>query len=69
LKQRLAEQEALIHALQEKLSNREREIDHLLHSAVTIGCSVPNVKVMHRQKLRAGSMPGEKYTMYERHLF
>ena len=25
LKQRLAEQEALIHALQEKLSNRERE--------------------------------------------
>lgn len=28
LKQRLAEQEALIHALQEKLSNREREIDH-----------------------------------------
>ncbi|MGD2592229.1 hypothetical protein ACP8X8_24940, partial [Escherichia coli] len=26
---RLAEQEALIHALQEKLSNREREIDHL----------------------------------------
>ena len=26
LKQRLAEQEALIHALQEKLSNREREI-------------------------------------------
>lgn len=29
LKQRLAEQEALIHTLQEKLSNREREIDHL----------------------------------------
>ena len=29
LKQRLAEQKALIHALQEKLSNREREIDHL----------------------------------------
>ena len=29
LKQRLAEQEALIHALQEKLINREREIDHL----------------------------------------
>ncbi|HHY9966254.1 TPA: hypothetical protein ACV8AQ_005231, partial [Escherichia coli] len=29
LKQRLAEQEALNHALQEKLSNREREIDHL----------------------------------------
>ncbi len=29
LKQRLAEQEALIHALLEKLSNREREIDHL----------------------------------------
>lgn len=29
LKQRMAEQEALIHALQEKLSNREREIDHL----------------------------------------
>ncbi|HAO2801028.1 TPA: IS66 family transposase, partial [Escherichia coli] len=29
LKQRLAEQEALIYALQEKLSNREREIDHL----------------------------------------
>ncbi|MCO5759805.1 IS66 family transposase, partial [Citrobacter freundii] len=29
LKQRLAEQEALIPALQEKLSNREREIDHL----------------------------------------
>lgn len=29
LKQRLAEQEALIHALQEKLNNREREIDHL----------------------------------------
>ena len=29
LKQRLAEKEALIHALQEKLSNREREIDHL----------------------------------------
>lgn len=29
LKQRLAEQEALIHALQEKLSNQEREIDHL----------------------------------------
>lgn len=29
LKQRLAEQEALIHALQEKLSNREREIDKL----------------------------------------
>ncbi|MEC9585026.1 IS66 family transposase, partial [Escherichia coli] len=29
LKQRLAKQEALIHALQEKLSNREREIDHL----------------------------------------
>ncbi len=29
LKQRTAEQEALIHALQEKLSNREREIDHL----------------------------------------
>lgn len=29
LKQRLAEQETLIHALQEKLSNREREIDHL----------------------------------------
>lgn len=29
LKQCLAEQEALIHALQEKLSNREREIDHL----------------------------------------
>lgn len=27
LKQRLAEQKALIHALQEKLSNREREID------------------------------------------
>ena len=27
LQQRLAEQEALIHALQEKLSNREREID------------------------------------------
>nr|BEK81514.1 hypothetical protein EATA8330_44090 [Enterobacter asburiae] len=26
LKQRLAEQEALIHALQEKLSNREREM-------------------------------------------
>ncbi|WP_251281013.1 hypothetical protein, partial [Escherichia coli] len=25
----MAEQEALIHALQEKLSNREREIDHL----------------------------------------
>ncbi|EHA4943298.1 IS66 family transposase [Escherichia coli] len=29
LKQRLAEQEALIHALQEKLNEREREIDHL----------------------------------------
>jgi len=29
LKQRLAEQEALIHGLQEKLSNREREIDYL----------------------------------------
>ncbi|MGV5030692.1 IS66 family transposase, partial [Klebsiella pneumoniae subsp. ozaenae] len=29
LKQRLAEQEALIHALQEKLSNRVREIDYL----------------------------------------
>lgn len=29
LKHRLAEQEALIHALQEKLSSREREIDHL----------------------------------------
>lgn len=29
LKQRLAEQEALIHALQEKLNNRERDIDHL----------------------------------------
>lgn len=29
LKQRLAEQDALIHALQEKLSNRECEIDHL----------------------------------------
>ncbi|WP_430495406.1 hypothetical protein, partial [Escherichia coli] len=29
LKQRLAEQEAQIHALQEKLSNREREIDPL----------------------------------------
>lgn len=29
LKQRLAEQEALIHTLQEKLSHREREIDHL----------------------------------------
>lgn len=29
LKQRLPEQEALIHALQEKLSNREREIDQL----------------------------------------
>lgn len=29
LKQRLAEQEALIHALQEKLSNRKREIDKL----------------------------------------
>ncbi|MGS3264238.1 IS66 family transposase, partial [Escherichia coli] len=29
LKRLLAEQEALIHALQEKLSNREREIDHL----------------------------------------
>ncbi|HCB2860388.1 IS66 family transposase [Klebsiella aerogenes] len=29
LKQRLTEQGALIHALQEKLSNREREIDHL----------------------------------------
>ncbi len=29
LKQRTAEQEALIHALQEKLSNREREIDKL----------------------------------------
>ncbi|EEW3254596.1 hypothetical protein EA478_19470 [Escherichia coli] len=29
LRQRLAEQEALIHALQEKLSNRERETDHL----------------------------------------
>ena len=29
LKQRLAEQEALIHALQEKLSNRKREIDPL----------------------------------------
>lgn len=29
LKQRLSEQEALIHVLQEKLSNREREIDHL----------------------------------------
>ncbi len=29
LRQRLAEQEALIHALQEKLADREREIDHL----------------------------------------
>lgn len=29
LKQRLAEQETLIHALQEKLSNRERGIDYL----------------------------------------
>lgn len=29
LRRLLAEQEALIHALQEKLSNREREIDHL----------------------------------------
>ncbi|WP_430501732.1 hypothetical protein, partial [Escherichia coli] len=29
LKQLLAEQEAMLHALQEKLSNREREIDHL----------------------------------------
>lgn len=29
LKQRLAEQETLIHVLQEKLSNREREIDYL----------------------------------------
>ena len=29
LKQRLSEQEALNRALQEKLSNREREIDHL----------------------------------------
>ncbi len=29
LKQRRPQQEALIHALQEKLSNREREIDHL----------------------------------------
>ncbi|TFA23219.1 transposase, partial [Escherichia coli] len=29
LKQRLAEQEALIHALQEKLSNGERKIAHL----------------------------------------
>lgn len=29
LKQRLPEQEALIHALQKKLSNREREIDQL----------------------------------------
>lgn len=29
LKQRLAEQEALIHALQEKLNNREREIVYL----------------------------------------
>ena len=29
LKRLLAEQEALIHALQEKLSNRVREIDHL----------------------------------------
>ena len=34
LKQRLAEQEALIHALQEKLSNREREIDHLQAAVV-----------------------------------
>ena len=33
LKQRLAEQEALIHALQEKLSNREREIDHRKRTA------------------------------------
>lgn len=30
LKQRLAENEALIHALQEKQANQEREIDHLL---------------------------------------
>ncbi|VUS60240.1 Protein SlyX [Klebsiella grimontii] len=29
LKQRLAEQAELIHALQEQLNNREREIDHL----------------------------------------
>lgn len=29
LKQRLAEQEALVRTLQEKLSQREREIDHL----------------------------------------
>ncbi|ASJ29385.1 transposase [Escherichia coli] len=29
LKQRLAEQETLTQALQEKLSNRVREIDHL----------------------------------------
>lgn len=29
LKQRLVAQDALIHALLEKLSNREREIDHL----------------------------------------
>lgn len=29
LKQRLAEQEVLIYALQEKRSNREHEIDHL----------------------------------------
>jgi uncharacterized coiled-coil protein SlyX len=35
LKQRLAEQEALIHALQEKLSNREREIDQKTESMVT----------------------------------
>lgn len=30
LKQRLAEQEALVRTLQEKLSEREREIEHLL---------------------------------------
>ncbi|WP_149014934.1 hypothetical protein, partial [Escherichia coli] len=35
LKQRLAEQEALIHALQEKLSNREREIDPVSYTQLT----------------------------------
>nr|WP_208729073.1 hypothetical protein [Escherichia coli] len=42
LKQRLAEQEALIHALQEKLSNREREIDHLQAQLDTATLPIPS---------------------------
>ena len=57
LKQRLAEQEALIHALQEKLSNREREIDicrrSWINSAGLTSAVVPKKSpvVSHRWKL------------------